>query len=87
MVPVGASDYHIHARGRKGGINVRLQAFNSWGLHPDDIEDMRVELSSGDVPNETAVEREARAQEIISRNMGKCAPAASAERKPSGATR
>ncbi len=26
-------------------------------FYPDEIEDMRVELSSGDVPNETAVER------------------------------
>ncbi len=42
---------------------------NSGVFSPDEIEDMRGELSAGDVPDETPHEREARAQQIIVRSM------------------
>ncbi len=44
---------------------------NSGVFSPDEIEDMRGELSAGDVPDETPHEREARAQQIIVRSMNK----------------
>lgn len=44
---------------------------NSGVFYPDEIEDMRGELSAGDVPDETPHEREARAQQIIVRSMNK----------------
>lgn len=37
-------------------------------FYPDEINDMRDELSRGDVSGETEAEREARAQEIFERN-------------------
>lgn len=39
----------------------------------DEIEDMRGELSAGDVPDETPHEREARAHQIIVRSMNNAA--------------
>ncbi len=40
-------------------------------FYPDELEEMRDELSRGDVPDETSAEREGRAQEIFERNRSK----------------
>ncbi|MBX9462563.1 MAG: hypothetical protein KL840_06270 [Aquamicrobium sp.] len=61
---------------------VASQLGNRGVFHPEEIEDMRLELSSGDIPDETPEEREARAQQIIARNMNATARAAIREKKP-----
>lgn len=43
-------------------------------FYPDEIEEMRGELARGNVPGETAAEREARALEILERNRSKGEP-------------
>lgn len=64
---------------------VASQLGNRGVFYPDEIEDMRRELSSGDIPHETPEEREARAQQIIARNMSKAARALGTEKKASRA--
>lgn len=63
---------------------VASQPENRGVFYPDEIEDMRLELSSGNTPDETPEEREARAQQILARNMQKAGNALGSEKKPSG---
>lgn len=43
-------------------------------FYPDEIEEMRDEVARGNLPGETAAEREARALEILERNRSRGEP-------------
>lgn len=43
-------------------------------FYPHELQEMRAELSRGDVPDETMAEREGRAQEIFERNRSEGEP-------------